>query len=290
MERLQITITGASEGYELLDSGAGRKLERFGNFTFSRPDPGVLWPAYRGATEWNKAELAFTRAGKEAKWMIAPGVPKEWTIPFAGLTFLIRPTSFKHTGLFPEQAPNWEWFVNILKKTKSQPKVLNLFAYTGGASLAAAKAGAAVTHVDGSKAAIAWARANAEVSGLADKPIRWILDDVKGFLKKEAKRGNRYDGIIMDPPSFGRGPKDELWKIEDDFIELLDLARSVLSDEPFFVLLNGYAAGYSAIAYENALRYMTRELGGAIETGELALQESGSKRLLPAGIFARWSK
>ncbi len=287
-------ITGRSDDYELLDSGEGRKLERYGTYLFSRPDPEALWPKQLLQQQWQAAELEFIRTGGNTKWRVGKDVPKEWTVTFEELTFIIRPTTFKHTGLFPEQAPNWRWVAEKIKEAKKDGEreisVLNLFGYTGGATLAAAKAGAKVVHVDGSKMAIAWARENAEKSGLADAPVRWILDDAKAFLKKEIKRGNTYDGIIMDPPTFGHGPKNELWKIEDDFMELLALAREALTPDALFMLMSGYAAGYSPIAYENCLTAAMEGKAGKIESGELALEETNAKRLLPAGIFARWSK
>jgi 23S rRNA (cytosine1962-C5)-methyltransferase len=287
-----ILKTTQQKDYELLDAGSGAKLERYGDFTLIRPDPEALWSKTLSADVWNKADLTFIRNGNRTKWEIKQGVPKSWNIEFGGLTFSIKPTSFKHTGLFPEQLPNWQWMQHLIKATAGAGtiKVLNLFAYTGGASIACAQSGAEVAHVDGSKTAVAWARENAELSGLKDAPIRWIVEDCVLFLKREIKRGNRYDAIIMDPPSFGHGPKDELWKIEEHFLELMDLCRQVLSDTPLFVVINGYTAGYSAIAYENNLKDMTKGLGGTTEIGELVIEQTASDKLLPCGIFARWSK
>ncbi len=286
------TIT--TKDYELLDSGNGLKLERYGSVVFSRPDPEALWNRSLPRTTWDMADAIFIRRGTKTEWKLKPSVPAKWDIEFGGFKFIIRPTSFKHTGLFPEQLANWEWMEKCIEKNKSDYKepiqVLNLFGYTGGATLACAKAGAEVCHVDGSKVAVAWARENAELSGLSDKPIRWIIDDVVMFLKREVKRGRKYDGILMDPPAFGHGPKDELWKIEENFLELMDLCKQVLSDDPLFVLINGYTAGYSPIAYQNCLSDIMRDLNGTIETGELVIEESQNKRLLPCGIFARWSK
>ncbi len=286
----QILITEPSPEYELIDSGDGKKLERYGRFVFSRPDPQVLWSRCLPVSVWRNADLEFVRKGKETKWNVAAHVPKEWPIHFCGVTMLIRPTSFKHTGVFPEQEGNWQWIRECIRAVKQPVRVLNLFGYTGGATLVAALAGAEVTHVDGSKAAIAWARENAALSGLSEAPIRWMLDDVKVFLKKELKRGKRYDGIIMDPPTFGYGPKKELWKIEEDFMELLALTRQILTDTPLFVLASGYASGYSPVTYGNCFEITFSDLGGSITAGELALRESSSGRLLPAGIFARWSR
>ncbi len=286
-----ILRTGPSKDYELLDSGNGYKLERYADVVFSRPDPEALWKQNIATNTWNNADAVFIRRGMKNEWKLKPTVPKKWNIEFGGFTFSIRPTSFKHTGLFPEQLANWQWMEKVIKGSKmDKPKVLNLFAYTGGASLACANAGAEVCHVDGSKTAVSWGRENAELSGLADKPIRWIVEDCIVFLRREVKRGNKYDAIVMDPPAFGHGPKDELWKIEEHFIELMDLCQAVLSDDPLFVLINGYTAGYSPIAYENTLKDMMKGKDGKIEIGELVIEESKGDRLLPCGIFARWSK
>jgi len=294
-----ILKTEKQEEYELLDSGNGEKLERYGQCVLRRPDPEALWEKSKDSKIWEKAELKFIRIGTKTKWIIKEGIPKNWEIKFGGFNFSIRPTSFKHTGLFPEQLPNWQWTEGIIKneelrinneKQNRKISVLNLFAYTGGATLACARAGAEVCHVDGSKTAVEWARINAKLSGLEDAPIRWIVEDVLIFLRREIKRGRKYDAIIMDPPSFGHGPKDELWKIEENFLELMKLCKAILSDDPLFILINGYTAGYSAIAYENNLKDIFKKCGGKIETGELVIEESDTDRLLPAGIFARWSK
>lgn len=290
MDRIQIAITEPSEGYSLLDSGDGEKLESYGGIILSRPDPQALWKKSSPEKQWASAAAKFSRDDKNSGWIFAEGAPKEWTINFGGLKLIIKPTAFKHTGLFPEQLPNWMWLKEILEKTARPANVLNLFGYTGGATLSAALAGANVTHVDASKAAVNWARKNSELSGLKSKPIRWIVDDVMLFLKREIKRGNLYDGIIMDPPAFGHGPKGELWKIENDLPTLFDLCQLALSESPIFFLVNGYASGYSSIAYQNNLSAIFKGRGGETEIGELAIRETESKRLLPAGIFARWRK
>lgn len=282
-----------SEGYELKDSGSGEKLERFGTIVLYRPDPQSLWHKKLSAEEWKAADGFFTRDDKKGEWSLKKEVPSKWRIDFGGLKLWIKPTAFKHTGLFPEQSQNWDWTRDIIKKEKEKSpdkniEVLNLFGYTGGATLAAAQAGASVVHVDGSKAAINWAKENAELSGLNDKPIRWILDDAQAFVEREIKRGRTYDAIIMDPPSFGHGPNSELWKIEDHFVQLVDNCKKLLSKTPLFFLINGYSAGYSALAYQNNLLSVQETYGGTIETGELTIEESGSGRLLPCGIFARW--
>lgn len=292
-----ILKTTKQKEYELLDSGSCEKLERYGEYVLRRPDPEALWEKSKDSKFWDKAELKFERNGTKTKWIVKEGVRKNWEIDYGGLKFSIRPTSFKHTGLFPEQLPNWEWSQEVIKnyelRIKNENKkisVLNLFAYTGGATLACAKAGAEVCHVDGSKTAVEWARENAKLSGLEDAPIRWIVEDVLVFLKREIKRGHRYDAIIMDPPSFGHGPKDELWKIEESFLELMKLCKEILSDNPLFILINGYTAGYSPIAYENNLKDIVKDYGGKIEIGELVIEQSESDKLLPCGIFARWSR
>lgn len=289
-----ILKTIKSKDYELLDSGNGLKLERYGKIVFSRPDPEALWNYKLPTQTWDHADAIFVRRGTKSEWNLKSNVPKQWDIDFGGYKFIIKPTSFKHTGLFPEQLANWDWMKNVIEKNKkhyNEPiQVLNLFGYTGGATLACADAGAEVTHVDGSKTAVAWARENAELSNLADKPIRWIIDDCIVYLRREVKRGRKYDAILMDPPAFGHGPKDELWKIEENFLELIDLCEQVLSEKPLFVLINGYTAGYSPIAYENVLKDMMKSSKGNIETGELTIAESNSDRLLPCGIFARWER
>ncbi|HEY4511466.1 MAG TPA: class I SAM-dependent methyltransferase [Candidatus Paceibacterota bacterium] len=306
---METVITRKSQGYELVDSGAGEKLERFGEVLLRRPDPQALWPKKLPEEVWQKAAASFTRDERKGEWEYRGDVPKRWQIEFGGLKFWIKPTAFKHTGLFPEQLSNWNWIRSViladvpdLSKSgaignKSQypggtgiqsVEILNLFAYTGGASLAAAEAGAKVVHVDGSKAAITWAKENAEISGLADKPIRWILDDARVFVEREIKRGRKYAGIIMDPPAFGHGPEKELWKIEEHFLPLIENCKKLLADKPLFFLINGYSAGYSATAYKNNLLPLVEKFGGGIEIGELTIEETGSERLLPAGIFARW--
>jgi len=290
-----IEVTKPSKDYELLDSGDGEKLERFGNVVLSRPDPQALWRKNLSEDEWKKADGYFTREERKGEWSLKKEVPERWKIEFGGLSVWIKPTAFKHTGLFPEQGVNWQWTREIIEDVKkSEPEraveVLNLFGYTGGASLAAAQAGAQVVHVDGSKSAITWGKDNAVISGLADKPIRWILDDAREFVAREIKRGRTYDGIIMDPPAYGHGPEKEVWKIEEHFLGLVEDCKKLLKSEPLFFLINGYSAGYSAIAYENNLQDLLGRCGGKIEIGELAIEESKSGRLLPTGIFARWKR
>ena len=300
----KILITKPSAGYALEDSGEGEKLERFGVFTLTRPDPQALW--HKGQPEiWQKAQGVFSSETKPTAkiatnaWKIKIGVPEKWQIALGGLQFVIKPSSFKHVGLFPEQLSNWDWVRQTIGshsakknpaggKSGQKVSVLNLFGYTGGATLVAAKAGAEVCHVDSSKTAISWAKESAGINGLSGAPIRWIMDDATAFVKREIKRGKKYDGIIMDPPAFGRGSSGEVWKIEDNFLELIEFCKQVVSDKPLFFLMSGYASGYSALAYGNILKNFTADHGGGVEIGELAIEEEKTGRLLPAGIFGRW--
>lgn len=295
MERVTL-VTKPQSAYELFDSGLEEKLERFGDVLLVRPDPQALWNKRLTTKDWANADGRYVREGRDGKWV--GGLPKEWEVEFGGLTLVIKPTSFKHTGLFPEQLSNWEWSQALIKKAGRNVDVLNVFGYTGGATLAAAAAGAKVTHVDASKTAVAWARENAERSGLGKAPIRWITEDALTFVAREVKRGTKYDAVIMDPPAFGHGPGGELWKFEEHFLELLKLCEHLLSDRPLFVLINGYAAGYSPLAFAYNLERFEQKFGGTIEYGDIAIAEKahstgserGSERVLPAGIFARWYK
>ncbi len=294
MEHRSILITETSSDYELLDSGDGEKLERLGKVILARPDPQALWLKHLDKKRWQDANVIFKpgEGGKSGSWKVSMGVPKSWQITFTelGLVFKIVLAPFKHIGLFPEQYANWQWIIDKIKATDRPTSVLNLFGYTGGATLAALSAGAQVVHVDGSKTAIALAKENATLSKLSDKPVRWIIDDAKKFVDREIRRGNKYDAIIMDPPAFGHGAKGELWKIEEDLTPLIETAMKLLSDKPLFFILNGYSAGYSSIAYENNLKPLVQKFNGVLESGELTLRESSEGgRLLPCGIFARWS-
>ncbi len=286
--KIEVLATNGSADYELIDSGEGEKLERYGQYLLARPDPQALWAKRQTAAVWKKADAYFIRDSDKAEWTFRGQVPPEWPIDFGGLRMLIKPSAFKHTGLFPEQAANWDWLRQKIAG-HGEVEVLNLFGYTGGASLACAAAGAKVVHIDGSRAAVTWARENAALSGLAEKPIRWIIEDARIFVEREIRRGRHYDGIIMDPPAFGHGPDKELWKIEEDLLPLINSCQKLLKPEPLFFLINGYAAGYSAVAYENMLRPLQDQFGGHLEIGELTLAEKDSPRLLPCGIFARWS-
>ena len=285
----KIIITEPSADYELVDSGDGEKLERFGKVLLRRPDPQALWKK-TDESLWKDAHGYFVREGRDGKWNFTKDVPEKWTINFSDLTFNIRPTAFKHTGIFPEQSSNWNWTREQIKNAGREVSVLNLFGYTGGASIACAQAGAKVCHVDASKASIGWAKDNAESSGLSETAIRWILDDAKLFVQKEIRRGNKYDAIIMDPPAFGRGPDGDVWQIEDDFVKFVEDCKKLLSDTPLFFLVNGYASGYSQLAYLYNVGDLVQKFGGEVESGEIAIRESKSGRLLPCGIFARWHK
>lgn len=289
-----ILKTIPSEDYELIDSGEEEKLERWGKYVLRRPDPQALWRKRLSESEWRKADATFYVDELRKGWKKKDGMPNEWKVSFDDLTFNIKPTTFKHTGVFPEQQMNWKFIQSQVESQKSKAtepiRILNLFGYTGGATLAALSAGAEVTHVDGSKATVEWAKENAVSSGLDKKPVRWIIDDARKFVMREIKRGGKYDGIIMDPPSFGRGGKGELWKIEQNFLPLIEQCSKILSDNPIFFLINGYAAGYSAQAYYNALKPIMEKYNGEFEIGELTIEEKDSKRLLPCGIFVRWSK
>jgi 23S rRNA (cytosine1962-C5)-methyltransferase len=294
-----IFVAKPEKDYELLDSGNGEKLERFGNVVLARPDPQALWKKRLSEKEWEKADGIFVKSAAGGAWKFRPNAPKQWEIELAGLRFVIKPSTFKHVGVFPEQISNWQWMQEKIREAKAKNpeksiSVLNLFGYTGGATLACAEAGAEVCHVDGSRVAIKWAGDNARASKLENKPIRWIPDDAREFVARENRRGNKYDAIILDPPTFGRGPKGEVWKIENELLPLIESCRTLLSEHPLFILINGYAAGYSAIAYGNILFDITQKLPGSVECGELTLaqtsdMDTAERRLLPAGIMARWT-
>jgi 23S rRNA (cytosine1962-C5)-methyltransferase len=239
-------------------------------------------------------DLVSARTSERGEWNNRGSVPESWPIEFGGHKMIMKPTAFKHIGLFPEQEKNWQWMKDLIQKSMREISVLNLFAYTGGATLACADAGAKVAHIDSSKVAVNWASENATLSGLRDKPIRWIVEDVRKFVDREIKRQNKYDAIIMDPPAFGHGANDELWKIEDDFVPLIEKCKELFTDNPLFFLINGYSAGYSALSYTNNIIDLSLKYGGQIEAGELGMVEdqplgstSSQSRILPAGIYAR---
>lgn len=275
--------------YELLDSGDGEKLERWGNVVLSRPDPQAFWPKNLSDKEWRNADGIYTRSeGGGGEWKFKEGTPHKWEIKYGDLKFSIKPTPFKHTGLFPEQSVNWDWIKDKIEGTGRDVTVLNLFAYTGGATVAAANAGAKVTHVDSSNGIVTWAKDNIELNNKSGE-IRWIVDDALKFVDREIKRGVKYDGIIMDPPSYGRGAKGEVWKLEEKLWTLVEKTSRLLSDKPLFFIINSYTTGMSPTVIGNILKTAFRNKGGKIETDELGLKETGSDRVLPQGVFGRWS-
>lgn len=277
--------------YRLLDSGEGKKLEAFGPFTLVRPCSQAIWHKQQDSALWRNASGTFSREG-ENSWTFANKISPSWQIRTAEITFKIVPTDFGHLGIFPEQKPFWLWIKKTVQKAKKQYdrplKVLNLFAYSGGATFAAAQGGAHVCHLDASKGMVEWARENAELNGLQNAPIRWIVDDVQKFLKRELRRGSKYDAIILDPPTFGRGNQGELFKIESDLPLILQLCRSLLSDNPLFILLSCHTPGFTPLMLSHLLDDMTKGLQGVIDYGEMTLTGDENIYPLPSGGFARW--
>lgn len=275
--------------YEVIDTSNGEKLERWGNYILLRPDPQVIWNTPPKAKEWKKLNGHYHRSSKGGGEWEFFDLPTEWSIRYHDLTFRLKPFSFKHTGLFPEQAVNWDWFREIIQKSGHPVKVLNLFAYTGGATLAAARAGASVTHVDASKGMVTWAKENAAASGLSDAPIRYLVDDCVKFVEREIRRGNTYDGIIMDPPSYGRGPKGEIWKMEDCIYSFMELTSRLLSKEPLFFLINSYTTGLQPAVLSYLLNsVITPKHGGCVCSSEIGLPVRESGLILPCGASGRW--
>ncbi|MCR5686467.1 MAG: class I SAM-dependent methyltransferase [Lachnospiraceae bacterium] len=278
--------------YEVIDAASGEKLERWGRYRLVRPDPQVIWQTSK--SDWGRIDGHYHRSSKGGgEWEII-SLPEEWTVGYKSLKFCLKPFAFKHTGLFPEQAANWEWFSSIIKEALSEnPKrsisVLNLFAYTGGATLAAASAGARVTHVDAAKGMVGWAKENAKISGLADAPVRWLVDDCVKFVEREIRRGSRYDALIMDPPSYGRGPKGEIWKIEESIFPLIEKTAMILSDRPLFVLINSYTTGLqpAVLSYMMNTVYV-KKFGGHVEADEVGLPVTRSGLVLPCGASGRF--
>ena len=278
--------------YEILDMANGEKLERWGNITLIRPDPQIIWKEKSFPEKWKNANAKYNRSNTGGgNWNFIKPLPKSWQIKYKDLTFNIKPMGFKHTGIFPEQAVNWDWMMNKIRNSNREIKVLNLFAYTGGASVACLKAGASVCHVDSSKGMCEWAKENVTSSGLRERPIRFLIDDVVKFVNREIRRGNKYDGIIMDPPSYGRGANGEVWKFEENIADLVKLCMKVLSDEPLFFLINSYTTGISSQVLENLLRInIPKKVGGKFSHGELGLPMTNSKLILPCGIYGRWEE
>ncbi|MDP1879805.1 MAG: class I SAM-dependent methyltransferase [Parachlamydiaceae bacterium] len=276
--------------YALIDSGEGRKLERFGPYLISRPCAQAVWKPQLSQQEWNKADAIFSR-DQESKWTSLRPLPDIWNIEVAGVKFKMSPTEFGHLGIFPEQKNFWEWMQTKIKSYSSstfKPNVLNLFAYSGGVTLSAAIAGASVCHLDASKGMVAWARENAVLNKLENAPIRWIVEDVKKFLMREIKRGSKYDAIILDPPSFGRGSKGEVFKIEDDIIPLLNQCRELLSSNPLFLMFSCHTPGFTPLAMQHLLTQTMTGLNGKITSGEMTLSGNSSVFELPSGTYAKW--
>ncbi len=278
--------------YTLIDCSDGQRLESWGKYILVRPDPQVIWHGVKKAPQWKKADASYERSHSGGGAWRENKLPEKWQISYEklGLNFVIKPMGFKHTGVFPEQAANWEWMYEKIGNAGRPIKVLNLFAYTGGATIAAAKAGASVCHVDASKGMVATAKENAAISGLESAPIRYIVDDCKKFVEREIRRGNKYDGIIMDPPSYGRGPSGEVWKLEDNIWDFVKLVSEVLSDEPLFFILNSYTTGLSA----STMGYMLSQAicekhGGRVVSDELGLKVKHTGGILPCGAVSRWS-
>ncbi len=276
--------------YEVIDTSGGEKLERWGDYLLVRPDPQVIWDTEKKHPGWKQRNGHYHRSNKGGGEWEFFHLPEEWTISYKELTFHLKPFSFKHTGLFPEQAANWDWFSDLIQNAGRPVKVLNLFAYTGGATILAAKAGASVTHVDASKGMVNWAKENAASSGLANAPVRWLVDDCVKFVEREIRRDNHYDAVIMDPPSYGRGPKGEIWKIEDSIYPFLKLTAKLLSGNPLFVLLNSYTTGLQPAVLSYMMNTVYRKsFGGHVEADEIGLPVTESALVLPCGASGRWT-
>jgi len=276
--------------YEIIDMSNGEKLERWGDYILVRPDPQIIWNKKSFPNEWSKANAIYHRSKQGGgNWEYKSKLPSNWKIKYKELTFSVKPMGFKHTGVFPEQAFNWDFMINKIQKEDRPIKVLNLFAYTGGASLACLYAGASVCHVDSSKGMTIWAKENIISSGLQNKQIRFIVDDVQKFLEREIRRGNKYDAIVMDPPSYGRGTKGEIWQFENNISELVEKTVQVLSKKPLFYLINSYTTGISSTVLENLIK-LNIPNKGKVYSGELGLPMKNSELILPCGIYARWEK
>ena len=278
--------------YMIIDMADGQKLEKWGDVILSRPDPQIVWKNKSCPEEWKKANAIYSRSKTGGgSWEYKKKVPKAWQIKYKDLTFNIKPMGFKHTGLFPEQAVNWDWMRDKIKNAKREIKVLNLFAYTGGATVACLAAGASVCHVDSSKGMVTWAKENVTSSSLAEKKDRYIVDDVVNFVNREIRRGNKYDAIIMDPPSYGRGTNGEVWQFENNIYDLVELCTKVLSDNPLFFLINSYTTGISSSVLANILDLtVSKKYKGKVESGEIGLPMENSSLVLPAGIYGRWEE
>lgn len=284
-------IADGWKDYEVLDCSRGEKLERWGKYLLVRPDPQVIWDTPKKNKGWKRMNGHYHRSSKGGGEWEFFDLPEQWSIHYKELTFNLKPFSFKHTGLFPEQAANWDWFGDKIRKAGRPIKVLNLFAYTGGATLAAAKAGAHVTHVDASKGMVAWGRENAAASGLADRPMRWLVDDCGKFVQREQRRGNTYDAILMDPPSYGRGPGGEVWKLEEQIYDLVEQCAALLSDRPLFFAINSYTTGLSPSVMQYILgTLVSPKHAGVLSADEIGLPVTQSGLVLPCGATALWTE
>lgn len=278
--------------YEILDMSDGEKLERWNNIVLIRPDPQIIWKEKMFPEKWKLANARYNRSSNGGGgWKYNKKVPDSWKVQYKELTFNIKLMGFKHTGLFPEQAVNWDWMINKIRNSgRKDIKVLNLFAYTGGATVACSYAGAQVCHVDSSKGMVSWAKENLAVSGLSDRPVRFIIDDVTKYVQREIRRGNKYDAIIMDPPSYGRGKNGEVWQFENNIADLVELCKGVLSETPLFFLINSYTTGISSKVLENILNLKLGMKKGKLSSGEIGLPMKDSNLVLPCGIYGRWEK
>ncbi|HHU22781.1 MAG TPA: SAM-dependent methyltransferase [Clostridiales bacterium] len=282
-------ISDKWQDYELIDCSSGEKLERWGKWILVRPDPQAIWNSPRRDKRWNNYDACYHRSNTGGGSWEKRGLPESWKISYGKLSFNVKPMNFKHTGIFPEQADNWEYIISKIKNAGRPINVLNLFAYTGAATVAAASAGARVCHVDAARGMVAWAKENAAASGLSDRPIRWIVDDCTKFVEREIRRGNRYDAVIMDPPSYGRGPNREVWKLEDQLWSFVSLCAGVLSEKPLFVIINSYTTGLSPLVLTYICESIfTNKFGGRSESRELCLPVSSSGLFLPCGSSCRW--
>lgn len=279
--------------YELVDSGDGRKLERFGPYRFVRPEPQALWSPRLPEEQWDSVNAIFQGSGDDegggGRWQMRRPFEQRWQMRYKHLQFWAEATPFRHLGVFPEQANHWDWMSGLIERAGRPIKVLNLFGYTGVASLAAAAAGGHVTHVDASKKVITWAHENQTLSGLDDKPIRWMVDDALKFVQREGRRQNAYDGLIIDPPKFGRGPKGEVWKLDESLPKLLDACKAILTEKPLFVVLTAYAIRASALSVRYALEERLSDYGGSFDTGEMVIVERSAGRVLSTANFTRWA-
>ncbi len=275
--------------YEVIDCSGGEKLERWGRYILLRPDPQVIWNTPRTDKRWKHLNAHYHRSAKGGGEWEFFNLPQQWTVRYQSLTFHLKPFSFKHTGLFPEQAVNWNWIADQIRRAGRQVRVLNLFAYTGGATLAAASAGAEVTHVDASKGMVGWAKENAQASGLENAPVRWLVDDCMKFVEREIRRGRTYDAVIMDPPSYGRGPKGEIWKIEDAIYPLIQSCTKILSPQPLFFLINSYTTGLQPAVLAYMLGTTMKKYDGIIQAEEIGLPVTSGGLILPCGASGRWS-